>query len=211
MSSLPVYRVWDGMKGRCLNPNHVSYVRYGGRGIKICREWMISSNFVKWALSHGYKRGLLLDRRNNNLRGRGYSPENCRWVTRKQQMRNTRHNRVIKLNGREMPMVAWLETPAVQKLGLVDSTVAQRLDLGWSARKSLTTPPGPRGGKFMLLRWRGESHSLRQWARIVGIASHTLLARFARGWSVEKALTTPKLVKDYKRCARRKRSLARQR
>jgi len=75
-----LYRVWESMKGRCLNPNHKAYLRYGGRGIGIEEiSWLDFVPFRNWALSSGYKEGLSLDRIDNN---KGYCPQNCCWITR---------------------------------------------------------------------------------------------------------------------------------
>lgn len=76
------------MRQRCNNTKDPKYVDYGKRGIKICKEWMVSSKaFVDWALSSGFKPGLQIDRINNN---EGYNPNNCRWVTRTTNTQNTR-------------------------------------------------------------------------------------------------------------------------
>lgn len=78
----------DSIKTRCHNPKHHDYPYYGGRGITICQEWLGSSeSFVEWALDNGFLRGLEIDRIDN---GGEYSPDNCRWITHGQQMRNTR-------------------------------------------------------------------------------------------------------------------------
>jgi len=75
-----LYRAWQNMKWRCLNPNTINYHRYGGRGIIVCKEWKNSYlNFKKWAVSNGYKDGLSIDRIDND---KGYSPINCQWITR---------------------------------------------------------------------------------------------------------------------------------
>jgi hypothetical protein len=82
------------MKSRCFNPNNVAYSYYGGRGVSVCPEWQNSFVvFALWATSSGYRDGLEIDRRNVNG---DYEPGNCRWATRKQQMRNTRKRRDAK-------------------------------------------------------------------------------------------------------------------
>ena len=61
---------------------------YQDRGITVCDEWLVFENFRDWAFSHGYKEGLQIDRRDND---KGYFPENCRWVTPKENMNNRRN------------------------------------------------------------------------------------------------------------------------
>ena len=79
------------MKTRCYNPNEPGYHRYGGRGISICDEWLNSfETFQKWALSHGYRNDLSIDRINNDG---NYEPSNCRWATAKEQANNRSTNK----------------------------------------------------------------------------------------------------------------------
>ncbi len=88
----PLYGVWAGMKNRCTNPNNQAYNNYGGRGISVCDEWIKSPVvFIDWGLRNGYKSGLEIDREDNES---GYSPSNCRFVTGKTNMRNTRGNKL---------------------------------------------------------------------------------------------------------------------
>ena len=82
----------EGMIERCTNPNSVGYKRYGARGIAVCQEWVDSPQaFVDWALANGFSPELQIDRIDNN---KGYSPDNCRWVTARDNIRN-RSNSVI--------------------------------------------------------------------------------------------------------------------
>jgi Mor family transcriptional regulator len=88
----PLYRRFYSMKTRCYNSNDPSYRRYGGRGIKICAEWLDSpANFIEWALAHGWKSELEIDRINNDG---DYTPDNCRFVTRAINQRNRSDNKI---------------------------------------------------------------------------------------------------------------------
>ena len=77
--------IWQGMKQRCLNKNHPKYHRYGGRGIKIYDEWLVSNNFFNWAVKNKWEHGLSIDRIDNDG---DYCPENCRFVSIYENSRN---------------------------------------------------------------------------------------------------------------------------
>lgn len=81
------YARWHNMIKRCNDPADKSYSAYGGRGIKVCDEWLSINNFVTWAENSGYRPGLSLDRIDNDG---DYSPDNCRWSTHSEQMKNRR-------------------------------------------------------------------------------------------------------------------------
>lgn len=93
MCDTRLYRVWAGMKARCNRVNSKDYPRYGGRGIRVCDEWLDFQAFFNWAMANGYdpnaKKGeCTIDR--IDVDG-DYSPNNCRWVNSSVQQQNKRH------------------------------------------------------------------------------------------------------------------------
>lgn len=88
-----LYKLWWHIINRCNNKKDISYKNYGGRGIKVCDEWLEYDNFAIWCLKNNYKEGLEIDRINNNG---NYEPDNCRFVTRLENSRNKRNS--IKYN-----------------------------------------------------------------------------------------------------------------
>lgn len=88
-----LYNIWHAMKQRCLDKNKKEYKYYGGKGIKMCNEWLNDFNcFQNWALNNGYKENLTIDRINSN---KDYCQENCRWVTQKEN--NLNRKGIIKI------------------------------------------------------------------------------------------------------------------
>jgi len=127
-----LYRIWSLMKERCCNPNRKEYPNYGGRGICICEEWTEAKNFIKWSLNNGYSDELTIDRIDNDG---NYCPENCRWVSRKEQMQNRRNNHYISFNGKTLTL-----TQLAKENGLTYSQLYKRLKLGWTLEKAISEP-----------------------------------------------------------------------
>lgn len=123
------YKIWIGIKSRCSSSN--GHKDYGGRGITICDRWLKFENFYNdMGKRHSKKHSI--DRANNNG---NYAPSNCRWVTQKEQMRNTRANKMIEYNGETKCLVEWCEI-----IGVSYSTIAKRLSDGWNVYKALNKP-----------------------------------------------------------------------
>lgn len=129
-----LYRIWHHMILRTTNKNEKSYKYYGERGITVYKEWRESfAEFEKWAIENGYAENLTIDRIDNS---KGYSPDNCRWATRKVQSNNTRRNYYLTYKGETKTISEWAE-----KTGISKGTLRRRIiELGWSVEKALETP-----------------------------------------------------------------------
>lgn len=121
-SRCDLYHVWTAMKARCYNKNNKNYNRYGLRNILICEKWLNYNNFKSWSSISGYKKGLTLDRINND---KGYSPENCRWTTMLVQSNNRKNGLYIKIKEESKTLSEWCRI-----LGCNYSTVYTRLKAG---------------------------------------------------------------------------------
>lgn len=134
LSNSRTYRIWNAMKERCSCPSNGQFKDYGGRGITVCDEWMNSFQaFVDWAYANGYADNLTIDRIDNNG---NYCPDNCRWITSKEQNLNKRTNRMITYNDKTQTLKQWSE-----ETGIGMSTLHFRLNNGWSVELALTTQP----------------------------------------------------------------------
>lgn len=135
MCSERIYRVWTSMRARCSNPNDASYHNYGGRGIKVCERWNSFGNF--FADMGNRPKGFDIDRLDND---KDYCPENCRWVSRRQNLLNTRITRMITFNGETLPMRIWAE-----RYGIKHTTLKYRIDTGMPVGQALKAGPHQAG------------------------------------------------------------------
>lgn len=202
LSRTKLYFVWKDIKNRCYSKNVDTYKWYGARGIGMCDEWRNDPvAFIEWCKSNGYKPGLQIDRRDNN---KGYSPENCRFVTRTENMRNTSAVRMITFRGETKPLVVWCET-----LGISYSCVADRLAKGMAVGDALTATinksqqrklerdeNGKAHGKT--IAYEGKELTCLEWAKLKGMKWYTIQNRLRLGWTAERIFGEPERIK--KKC-----------
>ena len=105
LSRTRIYRIWWNIKRRCEANNQYTYKYYGGRGIKVCEEWLADfMNFYKWAMANGYREELTIDRIDVNG---NYEPKNCRWEDMKVQSNNTRKNHFVEYKNEKHTIAEW--------------------------------------------------------------------------------------------------------
>jgi hypothetical protein len=185
MSKTRLHQIWLNMIRRCTEEKNKSYYNYGGRGITVCDRWQSSFENFYGDMGEPPESNYTLDRINNNA---GYSPENCRWASYKEQGRNTRANRLVIWRGQTKTLSEWADDPLVKELGVSAHIIGDRLNKGWSTNSAMTTPPFP--GK--MITYQGETLTMMEWSRRLGTDKTNIVSkRIRRGWSVEDAVSTP--------------------
>lgn len=122
-----IYGIFKGMKQRCYNNNDTAFKYYGGRGIKVCAEWLDKEtgfvNFYNWSIENGYTDDLTIDRIDSNG---NYEPDNCRWATAKEQANNKRNTIYVVIKGEKKKLDEWSSISGINK-----STIRKRIRKGW--------------------------------------------------------------------------------
>lgn len=127
------HHIWNSMLARCRNTRNRAYKDYGGRGITVCEQWVVSFECFLRDMGSRPTPAHSLDRKNND---EGYNPTNCRWATRVEQNNNARRNHVIEFRGRRQTLAQW-----ARELGIKQTTLRMRLtNYHWSLEEALTTP-----------------------------------------------------------------------
>lgn len=173
MDNLSLWYRWHGIKKRCRNERDERYHQYGGRGIKVCDEWLESfDNFAEWALSNGYAENLTLERIDVNG---DYCPENCKWITPQEQAFNKRDTKWVDYKGEHIQLKVLCD-----RLGVTYDTVHDRIyKRGWSVEDAIERPSK-------------RTDSLMSKCRERGLNYGTIRDRVTKlGWSEEEALNTP--------------------
>ena len=131
-SDATIYNMWRTMVNRCYNKTQDSYSNYGGRGMAVCKRWLKFENFLDDMGDRPFLNAQI-DRIDNN---KGYQPDNCRWVTPKENARNKLNTIMLFWEGKETPLIELGE-----KYGVHYKCLYKRIRSGWTIEKALLTPP----------------------------------------------------------------------
>lgn len=135
-SDTRLYHIWEAMKARCgliKGATPAMLKHYRGKGIGVCPEWANSfDEFSRWAERSGYSDRLTIDRICGDL---GYFPENCRWSTRLEQVRNRSNSLFVLINGEKRPLAE-----LAQECGLEYGVLKERIKAGWLLEDALSRP-----------------------------------------------------------------------
>lgn len=184
---------WVKMLSRCEDQENLSYKDYGGRGIKVCKEWHDFDKFYKWCVSNGAETNLFLDRINNDG---DYKPSNCRFITRKENNNNKSNNTWVTAFGEIKTLSQWIED---KRCNVGKGTLQRRLRLGWNPEEAISAKPlskrhyKPKKG-IKKYKAFGESKTLFQWAQDERCKpSYKMLWQRVEvhGWNIKEAITKP--------------------
>ena len=171
------YTTWVSMRARCKYKSSPSYPNYGRRGITVCERW--ASSFENFLEDMGVRpEGTSIDRIDNDG---SYTPENCKWSTRKEQNRNQRRCRMRTWKGETLPLIVWAE-----RTGFHEETIRSRLRRGLNVEDALTqplTPPVPPPRPKTTITVGNKSLNLKEWSGVTGTPVSTLKSRLHRGWA----------------------------
>jgi hypothetical protein len=152
-SKTRLYQTWKSMLYRVYNKKAHNYKHYGGKGLEVCKEWHKFENFRNWALFNGYSDKLTIDRIDN---GKGYSPENCRWILHEEQARNKSSNLYYTINGETKLLKDWAE-----EYGFKYLTIYSRVILKGIPIETALNTPSVKDDKYRGILWREDR---KKWA-----------------------------------------------
>jgi len=185
LSNTPTFNSWLAMRQRCYYSKHVSWKNYGGRGIKVCARWR--NSFENFFADMGIRpEGMSLDRKNNNG---NYTPKNCRWITLRDQSKNTRQNRVITYKGVTLNLVAWSKRIGINYKSLSGRLEKHPLVVALNPGKMRSGCSGTGNGnaklnesKIRSIRRRYKPHvvTLNMLAKEYGVAIQSIFAAIRR-------------------------------
>jgi len=185
----PMYAVWYGMIGRCHRPARKDYARYGGRGIKVCDRWF--NSFEAFTEDMGERpEGMSVERIDND---KGYSPDNCKWATPKEQANNRHDNNYVKYKGKYITVSGLAE-----QFNIHPATLWQRI-FRYKYSPEEAVKKDVRNIRPTIIKYKGKTQDLKLWAKDTGIKYGTLYYRiYIVRWPIKKALSEPLSIKVQK-------------
>ena len=189
LSTTRLYRIYKLMLSRCYNKKDKSYKYYGLKGISIYDNWLDDFvNFYNWAMQNGYQDNLTIDRIDNQG---NYCPENCRWVDRVTQANNTRSNRIIECDGVSHTISEWSRITNIS-----EHAIRWRLDeMHVPIEQALGFVPINFKQMRQPLTFKGETLSIPQWSKKLGIKRWTIYSRIRYGLPIEEVLNPHHVIK----------------
>lgn len=190
------YKAWVAARDRCSNPKSQSFKDYGGRGIKMCKEW--DGDFFAFLKHIGPSpsRKHTLDRHPDN--DGNYKPGNVRWATTLEQNNGRRGLTSVQWKGKQYTI-----TRLAKLVKLPRYVLNERLRHGWSIEDSINTPYAPTIRKGIpkhnhFITYQGVKRTITEWGAITGLLPITIHRRLRVGRTVKDALTAPIGIRQQK-------------
>lgn len=162
-----IYNLWKYIHSRCKRSDPKS-MSYKTKGIGVCNEWKSSQAFIEWAESNGYQEGLQIDRINNN---KGYSPDNCRFVTPQENANNRDNTMLLTLNGKTQSVWHWsLET------GVDARAIRWRIEHRWDCHDAINKKTQPKRRPLINKETKEVFESMESAANSLKLKKRTLQA-----------------------------------
>jgi len=185
---------WVKMLSRCEDVDYPQYKDYGGKGIKVCKEWHDFNKFYSWCINNGIQAQLFLDRIDNDG---DYKPSNCRFVTRKENNNNKSNNTYLNAFGEQKTLSQWVDD---KRCKVKYATLQKRLRLGWDSEDAIVIVSGDGGRSYKpkkdskFYKAFDESKTLFQWSKDERCKpSYKMLWQRVEqlGWHIEEAIEIP--------------------
>ncbi len=165
MTDTPEWKAWNSMVQRCTCTTHASWKHYGGRGIKVCKRWLVFENF--YADMGPRPEGMSLDRIDN---AKGYKPSNCRWATQHEQQNNRRSNVHLTLDGQTKTLKEW-----ATHFGVAYPVAKYRHARGMPTAEVFAASPRKAYGRT--IEFKGKAKTISQWAKHYRVSYLTMWQR----------------------------------
>jgi hypothetical protein len=181
LAKTPEYKIWRVMLQRCFDKRCDEYDNYGGRGITVCDSWKNSFESFYQDMKPRPTPEHTLDRREN---GGNYELSNCHWATLEEQHNNKRTNIRHILDD-----ISLTRSQIARKYGICKQTLKRRLERGLSIEEAVSEEV--RRTNFLIITHNGQTKTLKEWSRHLGIPYYKLYQRiFRNGWSFERSITS---------------------
>lgn len=172
-------RIFHHMKGRCYCKTDHKYKNYGARGIKVCDEWLNNfGTFYEWAINNGYRKGLSIDRVNNDG---DYEPNNCRWATPEQQANNRTTSHYYTYKGETKTIAEWSK-----ETGIKVATLYWRIKHNYTPEEVMNKKTNFK--KRKLYFYKDEGKTIKEWSKLVNITDSTFYWHLKRGKKFENII-----------------------
>lgn len=171
--------IWRNMLERCDNSNRNDRKYYHDKGITVCEEWRDYKKFEEWSFDNGYADNLTIDRIDENG---NYEPNNCQWITMREQQRKKLGNIWIEYNGETKILTDW-----AREYGINRATLQSRLEMGYTFDEALKKKPRI-NRTSIVVSYNGEEMNITQLSEKLGVSVSLISKELKKGIVIEEVI-----------------------